>query len=113
MARRRKGPWRRKGETKDNHWYTTIGKQTLKVADGSATYQQAYDKYVQLLADNGEVEPEQLTVKNLVKRFLNWVKLNRSPNTYSFYERYLNSFVAVAGRQACYVYHATPRRAVD
>ena len=35
MGRRRKGPWKRKGQTKDDHWYTTIGKQTVKVADGS------------------------------------------------------------------------------
>ena len=87
MARRRKGPWKRKGETKDNHWYTTIGKQTVKVADGKLSYKDAFEKYTQLLADNGEVEPEQLTFKNLTKRFLNWTKLNRKPATHAFYER--------------------------
>ncbi len=99
MARRRKGPWKRKGETKDNHWYTTIGKQTMKVAEGTATYQQAYEKYVQILADNGDIEPEQFTIKNLVKRFLVWSKANRKPATHAFYERYLNSFVAYSGNK--------------
>lgn len=62
MGRRRKGPWKRKVQTNDIHWYTTIGRQTVKVADGSATYQQAYGRYVHLLADIGEVEPEQLRI---------------------------------------------------
>lgn len=92
MGRRRKGPWQRKGQTADKHWYTTLGRETVKVADQSCTYDEAFRKYAELLADSSEVPASEMTVKNLVTRFLKWTQKNRSPATFKFYERYLTSF---------------------
>lgn len=44
------------------------------------------------MAEKGEVRANELTVKNLFKRFLEWVKANRADGTYQFYNRYLMDF---------------------
>ncbi len=99
MGRRRKGPWQRKGKTADKHWYTSIGRQTVKVADKSSSYEEAYQKYVELVADRGDASPNELLVKNLIWRFLKWTETNRSHSTFVFYQRYLNAFAKHHGRK--------------
>ncbi len=60
MSRRRKGPWRIKGKTADKHWYTTIGHQTVNVADKSCSYDEVglsmrlVESIYQLKAKRGE-----------------------------------------------------------
>ncbi|WP_428305821.1 tyrosine-type recombinase/integrase [Lacipirellula sp.] len=97
MGRRRKGPWRRGGK---GPWYTTIGRENVRVADPDASYDSAFQKYVEILSERGDVPAEQLTVKNLFRRFLEWTEANRSEGTHAFYKRYLESFqVHVGGKR--------------
>jgi hypothetical protein len=91
MARPRKGPWRR-GEK--GHWYTTIGRENIKLADKSKSYEEAFDEYIKLLSCRENVRPDQLTINALFYRFLDWCEQHRSETTYNFYKRYLGSFEA-------------------
>jgi integrase len=91
MARPRKGPWRR-GEK--GHWYTTIGREIIKLADKSKSYEDAFDEYIKLLSCRENVRPDQLTINALFYRFLDWCEQHRSETTYNFYKRYLGSFEA-------------------
>ena len=47
MGRPRKGPWRR---GKNGHWYTTLGKKNVKVADKSESYDEAFLKFAHILS---------------------------------------------------------------
>jgi integrase len=96
MARRRKGPWRRKA---GGAWHTTIGKKVVQVADASATYEEAFAKMASLLTDQGDLPPDQITVGNLFNKFLDWTKSNRAAGTYDFYKRYLDSFAVRHGKK--------------
>ncbi len=69
----------------------------VKVADQSCSYDEAFRKYTELLADSSDVPANELTVKNLVRRFLKWTQANRSPATFQFYERYLLAFTQQHG----------------
>lgn len=42
MARRKKGPWKRNGK---GPWYTTVGRQTIRVADDGDSYDTAFKKW--------------------------------------------------------------------
>jgi len=86
-----KRPWRR-GEK--GHWYTTIGREIIKLADKSKSYDEAFDEYIKLLSCPENVRPDQLTVSALFCRFLDWCEQHRSETTYNFYKRYLGSFEA-------------------
>lgn len=89
MGRRRKGPRRRKGQTTDKQRHTTISRQTVKVADASCRYDQAFRKYAKLIADRGDTPSNELLVRNLLSRFLKRVEANRAPKTF---RRYLDDF---------------------
>lgn len=89
--------WRRGERAKKPYgpWYTTIGRQTVKLAEADATRDEAEAAYHALLA-KGE-KPTAVRLLPLADEFLGYVKLHRSPATFVWYETYLLSFVAFAG----------------
>ncbi len=91
MARPKRGPWRRgtKGA-----WYTTVGRKLVWVADKSATYEEAFQKFCEQHGGQPTERPEHLKIAALFARFLAWCKTHRAETTYAFYHRYLNSFLA-------------------
>lgn len=93
----KKGPWRR-GERDGNPygpWLTTVGRQTVKLAEADATEAEAELAYNALMASGQK--PTTVRVSRLVDEFLNYVKLHRAPATFVWYENYLRSFVAFVG----------------
>lgn len=94
MSRRRKGPWKRGGK---GSWYTTIGRNAIRVADAEDSYNEAFKKMAEVVAATEVMRPELITVKNLFRNFLQWSKANRSEATFKFYERYLLAFEALHG----------------
>lgn len=95
MARPRKGPWRR---GQNGHWYTTLGKRNVRVADKADSYEDAFRRYVELL-NRPEPESADLTIAGLVSRYLEWLQSNRSSTTYLWYKRYTESFVLHVGKR--------------
>lgn len=93
MARKRKGPWRR---GQNGHWYTTIGRKIVKVADGDRTYEQAFQEYAKIVSLPHE-PPARLTVGVLLNSFLDWCQSNRAEATYEWYRRFCKSFVQFTG----------------
>lgn len=94
MARQRKGPWRR---GQDGHWYTTIGRKLVKVADKSASYAEAFHEYAQLIAHPQQAPSGRMTLGVLCNSYLEWCQANRAPATYTWYRRFCKSFVESAG----------------
>lgn len=95
MARPRKGPWRR---SQNGHWYTTVSRKNVKVADKGESYEEAFRKYVELL-NVREVDSTKLMMVSLLEEHLAWVRSNRSLASYVWYQRYAHSFVEHVGKQ--------------
>jgi hypothetical protein len=66
MGRKRKGPWRR---GQNGHWYTTIARKIVKVADKDESYDEAFQKYVELV-NVRDSNPKTLTVAVLLDHYL-------------------------------------------
>lgn len=94
----RERPWFRK---QTGSWYVTIAgeQKNLRTSDK----EQAYDRWHKLLAGRGEDSdpatsaslPEldgELTAKEMLAEFLEYVEKNNKPSTYSFYSRYIKAF---------------------
>ena len=95
MARPRKGPWRR---SQNGHWYTTLNRKNVKVADKGDSYEEAFKKYVEIL-NVRDVEPGKITVVALLDHYLEWVQGNRAHATYLWYKRFAQSFVNHVGKR--------------
>lgn len=95
MGRPRKGPWRR---AQNRHWYTTLDKKIVKVADKRATYDEAFSKFAERLTAP-EVESTNITVAALLDDHLRWVQSNRSEATYEWYKRFALTFVEHIGKR--------------
>lgn len=93
MARKRKGPWRRK---QDQHWYTTIGRKLAKVADKECTYEKAFQEYAKIVSQPHE-PPARVTIGILLNSFVDWTQSNRAEATYQWYRRFRKSFVQHTG----------------
>ncbi len=93
MPRKRRGPWQRK---QDGHWYTTIGRKLVKVADCDCTYEQAFQEYAKIVSQPYE-PPGRLTIGVLLNSFLDWCQSNRAETTYEWYRRFCKSFVRHTG----------------
>ena len=93
MARRRKGPWRRK---QDQCWYTTVPgtNKVVKLAPADASYEDACRLYhAYHVSQQGRTEAGPLlTVSQLIDEYLEWTKQNRSPRTFRWYRDYLIRF---------------------
>lgn len=94
MARPRKGPWRR---GKNGHWYTTLGRKLVKVADKAASHAEAFQEYAKLLAHPQQAPPGRMILEGLCEAYLEWCKANRAANTHTWYQRYCGSFLESAG----------------
>lgn len=94
MARQRKGPWRR---GQNGHWYTTIGRKLVKVADKTTSYADAFQAYVELVAHPQQAPPGRMTIGVLCNSYLEWCQGNRAEKTYGWYRGFCKSFVESAG----------------
>ncbi len=91
MARRNKGPWRRK---QDNCWYTKVNGKQIKLAEAEVSYQDALKLYHEAHAHAKKHSSElPITVAQIIDEYLEWLKFNRAPGTYRWYYDYLQSFV--------------------
>ena len=93
MARKRKEPWRR---GQNGHWYTTIGRTNVKVAEKECNYEQAFQVYAKVIGQPYE-PPAKQTLGILLNSFLDWCESNRAEATYEWYQRFRKSFVRHAG----------------
>lgn len=92
MGRRRKGPWFRE---QDQSWYTTYRDRPHKLGTAEQPYSEIEQAYHELLAKGQK--PSRLTVAWLADEFLEEVQRDRSPSTYAWYKRYLDSCVKYVG----------------
>jgi integrase len=93
-------PWFRKS---DGWWYVQLGKEQIKLTSGEDNEEQAWREYHRVMAERGRspirVEPmAKPTVTRILNLFLDWSKKNHRPRTYEWYQSYLASFQAHAGR---------------
>jgi integrase len=95
MGRNRKGPWRR---GQNGHWYTTIGRKIVKVADKADSYDTAFKKYVELL-NVRDTQPSTLTVAALLDHYLDWCQGDRADSTYRWYQRFAQTFIDHVGKR--------------
>ena len=90
MARRSKGPWRRK---QDDCWYTKVNGKQVKLAEASESYEVALMRYHEVHAARAEdTPPALLTVAQIMDDFLEWNRNNRAPRTFEWYKRFLKPF---------------------
>lgn len=90
MARRPKGPWRRK---QDQCWYTTVAGKQVKLAEAHESYKTALKAYHDAHANDDTPDALVLvTVAQLLNDFLEWNEHNRAPRTYEWYKRFLKPF---------------------
>jgi integrase len=75
-------------------WYVQLGKRQVSLGKDEA---KAWKKYHKLMAGRRELNPD-APVAAVVDEFLEWVQQEgRSPRTYDYYRRHLESFVRHVG----------------
>ena len=79
MARRSKGPWRRK---QTGAWYTKVNGKQVKLAKANESLDIAWKRYHEVHANSERVQHLPTTIAALLDEYLEWVKHNRSPRTY-------------------------------
>lgn len=90
MARRSKGPWRRK---QTGAWYTKIDGKQVKLGEADEPYEIALKRYYEAHANRDEQKPScLLSVAQLIDDFLDWNKYNRAERTFEWYDRFLKPF---------------------
>lgn len=82
-------------------WCTNVGGTRTKLAQGRENKAAAEDALLDLLNER-RLYPDrktypQLTVLDLCERFLDWVQLHRSPDTYDDYRDWLRKWVKIHG----------------
>jgi hypothetical protein len=82
-------------------WCTNVGGTRTKLAEGRANQDAAEDALLDLLNERRQ-HPDrktypQLTVLDLCEKFLDWVELHRSPDTYDDYRDWLNRWQKLHG----------------
>jgi len=76
-------------------WYVQIGKRQVPLGKDK---EKAWDEYHKLMAGKRDLSPSE-PVTAVVDEFLEWVKKEKAPLTYSHYQRHLESFVNHVGGQ--------------
>lgn len=94
MARRKKGPWKRK---QDGCWYTTVGRTLHKLGEVDTPYEDVEAAYFEL--HRREKPVGTVTVGWLCDSFLEYAKKNNAPSTYEFYRGYISEFVDTVGHR--------------
>lgn len=79
--------WRRPAGT--GHWYTSRGAKKVLIADKAMTKKEAWAIYC---ATYSTPPANQILVRAVLDRFLDWTKKNRAIATYKWYRRFLTSF---------------------
>jgi integrase len=82
-------------------WKTNVGAQQTRLAKGRENKAAAEDALIELLNERRQ-HPDRktypnLTVLDLCEKFLDWVELHRSPDTYDDYRDWLNQWVKLQG----------------
>lgn len=82
-------------------WCSNVGGRRSKLAQGRENKSAAEDALLDLLNElryypDRKTYP-QLTVRDLCEKFLDWVELHRSPDTYDDYRDWLNKWVKLHG----------------
>src|SRR5262249_35481701 len=82
-------------------WCSNVGGTRSKLAKGRENRQAAEDALLDLLRerrDGTERKPvPQITVLDLCEKFLDWVELHRSPDTYDDYQDWLVKWIKLYG----------------
>ena len=91
-------------------WCTNVGGSRTKLAQGRENKNAAEDALLDLLNERRQ-HPDrktypQLTVLGLCEKFLDWVELHRSPDTYDDYRDWLNQWVKRHGARRAREIHA-------
>ena len=89
MARRRRGPWQRK--TGDRAWYTTVGKQQIKLGEADDPYERIEAEYFKVHSRKPD-KPSDWTVAALCDEFLDFCQKRKAKGTYDWYKRHLEPF---------------------
>jgi integrase len=91
-------------------WCTNVGGIRTKLAQGRENKNAAEDALLDLLNERRQ-HPDrktypQLTVQDMCEKFLDWVELHRSPDTYADYRVWLKKWVKLQGSQRAREIHA-------
>lgn len=77
-------------------WYCSIEGRQIPLGKDREV---ALEKFYQLMADKSQVKDRQTTLYQLSQVYLDWVEINRKPNTYTRHRYYLKSFIDKVGKQ--------------
>ena len=77
-----------------NAWYVQLNGRRISLGRDE---EEAWQKYYELMATKAPIEESELTVAQLLERYLDWVQANRKPNTYKRVRRFLSQFAKSVG----------------
>ncbi|SFI92486.1 tyrosine-type recombinase/integrase [Planctomicrobium piriforme] len=90
-------PWYRKF---NDTWYVQVGSRQIPLAKGKRNRHEAYQRFIQLMAqqDPAEVDdPAKINLASMSDAFLDWAKRHLSRRTYEWYQLYLQMFCDLYG----------------
>jgi len=90
-------PWYRKF---NDTWYVQVGSRQIPLAKGKKNRQEAYQRFIQLMAQQDPTEiddPAKINLASMSDVFLDWVKRHLSQRTYKWYQLYLQMFCDLYG----------------
>lgn len=71
-------------------WYVQIGKKQTRLGDDEDS---AWKEYYRVMAEETITEASQITVREVVDRFLKWTKTNRNERTWRWYDNFFKAIL--------------------